>query len=159
LDRQQENQGKQERQWKQLDEGMKWLSEQKWTGDFNQFRNPEWIEGYVRKMMEQTLPSAAAAMGNAVKKGRAEVVETKLYFLVKLPLNHADDLSQIRLQVMEDGIRITGLSGGKQERVRLSKLVLPRYCDARFDGMLLRIRLRKRPRRKQVYHVGIRSSY
>jgi len=158
LDRQ-ENQGKQERQWQQLDEGMKWLRGQQWTGDFNQFRNPEWIEGYVKKMMEQTLPAAAAAMGNTAKQGRAEIVETKLCFHVKLQLSSADDLSQIRLQVMEDGVRITGLAGGKQERIKLSKLVLPRYCDARYDGTLLRIRLRKRPRRRKVYHVAIRSSY
>jgi len=142
-----------------MDEGMKWLRSQQWTGDFNQFRNPEWIQGYVRKMMEQTLPAAAAAMGNASKQGRAEIVETKLCFHVKLPLTNEDDLSQVRLQVMEHVLRITGLAGGKQERIKLPKLVLPRYCDARFDGTLLRIRLRKRPRSKKVYHVTIRSSY
>ncbi|MFB9330614.1 hypothetical protein ACFFSY_32115 [Paenibacillus aurantiacus] len=135
-------------QWEELE---KWMRGQKLPTGFDLFRDPSWVENYVRGMVSKALP----AVGNALGTGVADVTETSRYVTIVYPVDAGSDLSQLRVLVREDKMRIDGLPGGKSETVKLPHLVLPERAAAVLEGNSLIVKIPKRPRRKKVADVTI----
>ncbi|TYP72711.1 hypothetical protein BCM02_108366 [Paenibacillus methanolicus] len=135
-------------QWEELE---KWMKGQKLPSGFDLFRDPSWVENYVRGMVSKALPAVGSALGTGV----ADVSETKRYVTVVYPVDAGADLSRLRVLVREDKMRIDGLPGGKSETVKLPTLVLPDRATAILEGNALTVKMLKRTGRKKVADVGI----
>lgn len=134
------------------DELERWMDGQRLPKGFGTLLDqPDWIEGYVRKMMTRALPAAASVLSGS----RADIKETKNFVIVAYPLGEGADIGRLRLVAFEDRIKLYGVKGGKAEIVKLPKLVKPRTCEARYDGSMLKIRLRKRPPSKRSFEAAI----
>ncbi len=129
------------------------MEEQQLPKGFDIFRQSEWIENYVRGMMNKAIPAASSAF----QTSNANVLETKRFVVVTYPLGEAADLTAVRLLAKEDRIKISGLPSGDSEVIRLPKLVLPRTCLAEYDGAVLKIKLRKRPPSKRSHVAKIQG--
>jgi len=129
----------------------KWMDKQQLPKGFDLFRQPDWIEDYVRKMMIKAMPAASSALSLS----KAEISESKSFVSVVYPLGENADMSRIRLVAKEDHIKLSGLEGGRKEIIKLPRLVLPRSCQAAYDGKLLKVKLRKRPRSKRSFEPDI----
>ncbi|NBD26378.1 hypothetical protein [Paenibacillus glycinis] len=136
--------------WEELE---KWMENQQLPKGFDVFRQSDWIENYVRNMMNKAIPAASSAF----QTSNSNAVETKRYVIVTYPLGESADLSAVRLLVKEDLVKLSGLPGGGSETIRLPKLVLPRTCQADYDGAVLKIRLRKRPPSKRTHIATIKG--
>ncbi|SDW58214.1 hypothetical protein [Paenibacillus sp. CF384] len=134
--------------WEELED---WMDGQQLPKGFDIFRQSDWIENYVRSMMNKALPAVSSALNSA----SSNIVETKRYVIVTYPLGESADLSALRLVVKEDRVKLSGLVGKSDESIKLPKLVLPRSCHAEYDGAVLKIKLRKRPSSKRVHHATI----
>ncbi|NBC71133.1 Hsp20/alpha crystallin family protein [Paenibacillus sacheonensis] len=133
--------------WEELEQ---WMENQQLPKGFDVFRQSDWIENYVRGMMNKAIPAASAAFQTT----NANVAETKRFVVVTYPIGEGIDLASVRLLAKEDRLKLSGLPGGKDETIRLPKLVLPRTCQAEYDGAVLKIKLRKRPPSKRS-HVAM----
>lgn len=135
-------------QWEELE---KWMRGQKLPSGFDLFRDPSWVENYVRGMVSKALP----AVGNALGTGVADISESKRYVTVAYPVDAGADLSGLRVLVREDKMKIDGLPGGKSETIKLPHLVLPERASAVLEGNSLTVKMVKRAGRKKVVDVGI----
>ena len=108
---------------------------------------------YVRGMMNKAIPAASSAL----QATNANVVETKRYVIVTYPIGESADVAAVKLLAKEDRIQLSGLPGGESEMIRLPKLVLPRTCQADYDGSVLKIKLRKRPPSKRSHIARIQG--
>ncbi|SFI28790.1 hypothetical protein SAMN02799624_00137 [Paenibacillus sp. UNC496MF] len=136
--------------WEELEQ---WMEKQQLPKGFDVFRQSEWIENYVRGMMNKAIPAASSAFQTT----NANVAETKRFVVVTYPLGEAADLSALRLLAKEDRLKLSGLPGGDAETIRLPKLVLPRTCQAEYDGAVLKVKLRKRPPSKRSHIATIQG--
>ncbi|QHT61889.1 hypothetical protein GXP70_19145 [Paenibacillus lycopersici] len=136
--------------WEELEQ---WMEKQQLPKGFDMFKQSEWIESYVRGMMNKALPAASAAL----QTSNANVVETKRYVIVTYPIGEAVEVADVRLIAKEDRLKLSGLPGGGNELIRLPKLVLPRTCQAQYDGVVLKIKLRKRPASKRSHVATIQG--
>jgi HSP20 family molecular chaperone IbpA len=136
--------------WEELE---KWMEEQQLPKGFDIFRQSEWIENYVKSMMNKAIPAASSAFQTT----NANVLETKRHVIVTYPIGEAADLSAVRLLAKEDRLKLSGLPGGENETIRLPKLVLPRTCQAEYDGAVLKIKLRKRPPSRKSHVASIQG--
>ncbi|MFC5652169.1 Hsp20/alpha crystallin family protein [Paenibacillus solisilvae] len=135
----------------QWDELEKWMEYQQLPKGFDVFSQQDWVSDYVRKLMTKAMPAAASVFGNS----KADIAETKRFITVTYPLGEDADLTEISLLVREDRLKLSGLKGGKDETIKLPKLVVARSCVARYDGIVLSIKLRKRVPRKRGYEAVI----
>lgn len=135
------------------DELEKWMEHQQLPKDFDVFSQQDWVSDYVRKLMTKAIPATASVFGHS----KADIVETKRYINVTYPLGEDADLTQISLLVREDRLKLSGLKGGKDETIKLPKLVVTRTCVARYDGSVLSIKLRKRIPRKREHEAIIHN--
>ncbi len=133
------------------DELEKWMEYQQLPKGFDVFAQQDWVSDYVRKLMTKAMPAAASVFGNS----KADITETKRYINVTYPLGEDADLNQLCLLVREDRLKLSGLKGGKDETIKLPKLVVTRSCIARYDGSVLSIKLRKRIPRKREHEAVI----
>ncbi|AZN42120.1 hypothetical protein [Paenibacillus albus] len=134
--------------WEELEQ---WMETQQLPKGFDIFKQSDWIENYVRKMMNKALPAAS----NALKPSAANILETKRHVIVTYPLGESADLGALKLLVKEDRVKLSGMGSGESEVVRLPKLVLPRSCIAEYDGAVLKIKLKKRPPSKRSHIASI----
>ncbi|MFD0958673.1 Hsp20/alpha crystallin family protein [Paenibacillus chungangensis] len=136
------------------DELERWMEGQQLPKGFEIFREPDWVENFVRKMMTKALPEAAGLLGGSSSTS-AEFSESKQYLQVKYRLPSGFDRNAISLHVREDRVRVEGLPGGKRELIRLPKLVKPRICRAVVREGVLLVKLRKRQRLQRYHEHGI----
>ncbi|MCF2937479.1 Hsp20/alpha crystallin family protein [Paenibacillus alkaliterrae] len=136
------------------DDLEQWMEGQRLPRGFELLREPDWVEQYVRKMMTKALPEAAGAM---IGKGLATFSETRHFVLVKINLPEGYEREQLKLLVREDRLRLEGLPGGKNETIKLPKLVKPRVCETLLKNGLLRVKLKKRPTNRTYHEVDIRG--
>ncbi|QHW34346.1 hypothetical protein GZH47_28510 [Paenibacillus rhizovicinus] len=136
--------------WEELEQ---WMERQQLPKGFDMFRQSEWIENYVRGMMNKAIPAASSAL----QATNANVVETKRFVIVTYPIGETVNLAEVRLLAKEDRVKLSGLPGGGDETIRLPKLVLPRTCQAEYDGAVLKIKLRKRPPSKKSHIATIQG--
>ncbi|MCU6707710.1 hypothetical protein M6D81_03220 [Paenibacillus sp. J5C_2022] len=136
------------------DDLERWMEGQQLPKGFEIFREPDWVENFVRKMMTKALPEAAGLLGSSSSTS-AEFSETKQYLQVKYRLPTGYDRYAISLHVREDRVRVDGLPSGKHEVIKLPKLVKPRICRAVVRGGILLVKLRKRQRLHRYHEHGI----
>ncbi|GGD65447.1 hypothetical protein [Paenibacillus nasutitermitis] len=134
-----------------FDDLEKWMDKQQLPKGFDLFRQPDWIEDYVRKMMTKAMPAASSV----IRQSKAEITESKSYVTVSYPLGENVEISKVRLVAREDHIKLSGLEGERKEVIKLPRLVLPRSCQAVYDGNLLKVKLRRRPRSKRSFEPAI----
>lgn len=123
------------------DDLERWMEGQQLPRGFEVLREPDWVERFVRRMMTKSLPEIAGRMTGT---GSAATTESKQYIGVTLKLPPGTDQGALRLFVREDAVRVDGLPGGKQELVKLPKLVKPKVCRASVKDGTLHVKLRKR---------------
>ncbi|WP_054024262.1 Hsp20/alpha crystallin family protein [Bacillus sp. FJAT-28004] len=133
------------------DDMERWMEKQQMPKGFELLREPAWVEQYVRKMMTKALPEAAGVM---IGGGSATFSETRHFLNVKITLPEGFDKEQLRLFVREDRLRLDGLPNGKQETIKLPKLVKPRVCKTLVKENIMHVKLQKRPTNR-TYHEAI----
>ena len=101
------------------DELEKWMEYQQLPKGFDVFTQQDWVSDYVRKHNDQSNACRRFVFGNS----KADIAETKRYINVTYPLGEDADLSQLSLLVREDRLKLSGLKGGKDETIKLPKLV------------------------------------
>lgn len=136
--------------WEQLEQ---WMEKQQLPKGFDVFRQSDWIDNFVRGLMNKAIPAASSAL----QPTNANVLETKRHVIVTYPLGESANTGELQLTAKEDRVKLSGLPGGKSETIRLPKLVLPRTCEADYDGVVLKIKLRKRPASKRIHQATIRG--
>ncbi|MBB3114408.1 hypothetical protein FHS18_006529 [Paenibacillus phyllosphaerae] len=136
-------------QWEELE---KWMQGQQLPKGFDLFRNPDWVENYVRSLVTKSLPSAAASLGT----GLADIKETKRSLVITYPLGEEADLTKLRVLIREDKLRIAGMAEGKGETITLPKLVVPSKSSVHYEGASLVVKIMKRQPRRRVHEAEIR---
>ncbi|MFC4777426.1 Hsp20/alpha crystallin family protein [Paenibacillus sp. GCM10023252] len=138
------------------DEMERWMERQQLPQGFEKLREPGWIEQFVGRMMTRALPEAAETLTK--RPANAQFFETHHFVVVKFTLPANTEPEQLRLFIREDLVRLDGLPGGKQEKIKLPKRVQPRRCRALVQDGVLQIKLRKRPGTRTYHEAPIRWS-
>ncbi|AJY77293.1 Hsp20/alpha crystallin family protein [Paenibacillus beijingensis] len=130
-----------------------WLAKQQLPKGFDMMKEADWVGRLVRQMMTSAMEGQRQNEGG---QSRAEFVETQRHLLVKIALPQAAAPDSLRLLVREDRLKITGLPGQEEERIKLPKPVIPRACQAAYRNGILKVKLRKRPFNRSYLETAIR---
>lgn len=138
-----------------------WLSKQQLPRGFELMKDPEWVAGFVKGMMESAMsgnPSAGLSgtqqtddkeskekdFKAAVSSVEAEWSEGREYLLLKVPMNGDPDWDTLRVLAKEERLKLEGLPGRKPQVFKLPSPIMPRSTRAVLRGGVLKIRMKKK---------------